>query len=118
VAERWSSWFTGFVFGLGLAIGFGVFGTFLLLAGIGILIAGAVSSRSVALASGAFVGGGVAYAGLLWMGASRCSGMDQQLGRCEGPDLSPYVIQAAIAVTIGLVLGGWALLRRRGAMTD
>jgi hypothetical protein len=113
VEERWSSWVIGFVFGIGLAIGFGVFGTFLLFAGIGILIAGALSSRSAALASGAFIGAGVTWATLLWLNASQCSGADAALGRCEGPDLTPYVIEAAPAVAIGLGLAAWALARRR-----
>ncbi|HET8587864.1 MAG TPA: hypothetical protein VFM74_08340 [Candidatus Limnocylindria bacterium] len=110
--ERWSSWFLGCLFGVGLAIGFGVFGTTLLLAGIGVLIAGALSSRSAALASGGFVGAGTTYAGLLWLNASACSGTVRALGRCESPDLTQYVIQAFVAVAVGLVLGGWSLLRR------
>lgn len=113
VEESWSSWFTGFVFGIGLAIGFGVFGTTLLFAGVAILIAGALSSRSAALASGAFIGAGAAWATLLWLNASRCSGVDQALGRCEGPDLTPYLVEAAAAAAIGLGLGAWALVRRR-----
>jgi hypothetical protein len=113
--EGWSNWLVGFLFGMALAVGFGVFGTFALLAGIGVLVAGALSSRSATLASGAFVGGGVTWAGLLLLNAGRCSSTVATLGRCEGPDLTPFAIQAAVAIGIGLALGGVSLWRSRAA---
>lgn len=113
--EGWSNWFIGLLFGMAVAVGFGVFGTFLLLAGLGLVIAGALSSRSAALASGAFIGGGLTWASLLALNASRCSSAAEALSYCEGPDLTPFVIQAAVAIGIGLGLAGLSIARRRNA---
>lgn len=114
MAERWSLWLIGILYGGLAAFVVAIFGVPMLALTLAGLAGGAVAVRSLALLSGGLVGAGLTYSGLLIRADLACRAADQRIDQaCQGPDLAPYLAQGATVGLLGLVLGLAAVVHRR-----
>ncbi len=110
--EHWSLWLIGLGFGALIALAFLVFGVPFLALALAMLAVGVLGTRSFGLLSGALVGAGATYVGLLIRVDLECEAFDRGVNQsCQAPDSTPYLLQGIVVALAGLLVGAVAMWR-------
>jgi hypothetical protein len=111
--ESWWTWAAGAAFGAMAGITIAVFGAPALALFVAALGVASVARRTVALASGAFIGVGATWLTLLVRAQLACDAFDAAPSQgCQASGVEPFVVVSAIVLAIGVLLGAAAWRRR------